>query len=519
MTWKSITVSNKVVGHISAGIYRSPGGALRELVSNAFDANATRVTITTNWPSFDVVTCYDDGDGITPENFERIMTGGIGESNKRREETPTSDSGRPVIGRLGIGMLGIAQICHEFRVISHHRKTKTAFRASVMLHDFLREKVQEADPNRNERAIEAGQYSVESIEYDSEQAGTYIVAADMRTAFVRKFRESHGDPLPSDFSSFMDRVRRQKSVRELGDYWGTVWELAVACPVPYAPEGAFEWRAISASKEAKDEFGRIEQSLNRYNFEVVVDGLSLRKPNYLPSPLFRSSDEPMTGWLFPLQQKSKVYGNPLGYSGYVYLQDGQAIKPMELRGLLIRIKNVAIGSYDPSLLGYPSIEGPRFNWVSGEVYVDEGLEDALNIDRDSFNEMHPHFVRLQQGVHDLLRKVFSQAGRSTQERSRARLRDQRAHKFEALKELLNKELAEGYELVETEDSLPDDQPLVVDTEHKRVSINTRSSLYPRAKARRDLAQFVAVAFELSMLAPESEQRRRFYELLTRLLSI
>ena len=55
MTWESITVSNKVVGHISAGIYRSPGGALRELVGNAFDANDARVIITTNWPSFDLL--------------------------------------------------------------------------------------------------------------------------------------------------------------------------------------------------------------------------------------------------------------------------------------------------------------------------------------------------------------------------------------------------------------------------------------------------------------------------------
>lgn len=519
MTWKSITVSNKVVGHISAGIYRSPGGALRELVSNAFDANAEHVSITTNWPSFDVVTCYDDGDGITPEAFEGIMDGGIGESNKRLEETPVLDSGRPVIGRLGIGMLGIAQICHEFRVISHHRETKTAFRAHVMLEDFLREEVDEADPKRNERAIEAGKYSTENIEYDPEQAGTYIVAADMRTAFVRKFRENPGDPLPSDFSSFMQRIHRQKSARELGDYWETVWELAVACPVPYAPEGTFEWDAITASNETKDVFDSVKQSLDQYNFEVVVDGLSLRKPNYFPSPLFKSSDEPMTGWLFTIHHRSKVYGSPLEYSGYVYLQDGQAIRPMELRGLLIRIKNVAIGSYDPSLLDYPSIEGPRFNWVSGEVYVNEGLEDALNIDRDSFNEMHPHFVRLQQEVHDLLRQVFSQAGRSTQERSRSKLQDQRASKFAALRELLNEELVDDYELVEIENSSPDDQPLIVDTERKRVTINTQSSLYPRARSKRDLAQFVAVAFELSMLSPESKRRTRFYELLTRLLDV
>ena len=63
MSWKDITVSSKIVGHISSGVYRSAGGALKELVSNAFDADATQVYITTNWPSFDVITCQDNGIG------------------------------------------------------------------------------------------------------------------------------------------------------------------------------------------------------------------------------------------------------------------------------------------------------------------------------------------------------------------------------------------------------------------------------------------------------------------------
>jgi DNA mismatch repair ATPase MutL len=78
MDWQTIVVSSKILGHISAGVYRSPAGAIKELVSNAFDANATRVAITTNWPSFDIITCRDNGSGMTPEQFRQIMQGGIG---------------------------------------------------------------------------------------------------------------------------------------------------------------------------------------------------------------------------------------------------------------------------------------------------------------------------------------------------------------------------------------------------------------------------------------------------------
>ena len=208
--WQNIEVSSKILGHISAGIYRSPGGAIKELVSNAFDADATRVAITTNWPSFDIITCRDNGSGMTLEKFKNIMTREIGDSAKRVETDGNADDmtnlSRPIIGWLGIGMLGIAQICHEFNVISHHKETQTAFRARIRLEDFLREKVKDISPDQvAKQPIDVGRFMVETIDYDSDKAGTYVIASDMRSAFVRKFRETSGkDPLPSKFSAFLE---------------------------------------------------------------------------------------------------------------------------------------------------------------------------------------------------------------------------------------------------------------------------------------------------------------------------
>ena len=101
-------------------------------------------------------------------------------------------------------MLGIAQICHEFQVISHHKESQTAFRAIIQLADFLREKVKDISPDQNpERPIDVGRFDVDEIDYDPDSAGTYMIASDMRSAFVKKFRDSSGsDPLPSKFSEF-----------------------------------------------------------------------------------------------------------------------------------------------------------------------------------------------------------------------------------------------------------------------------------------------------------------------------
>ncbi len=528
MEWDNIVVNSKILGHISAGVYRSAGGALKELVSNAFDANATNVSITTNWPSFDVITCRDDGTGMTLEDFKRIMQGGIGDSRKRQTKKNPFDLERPTIGWLGIGMLAIAQVCHEFKIISHHRMTKTAFQGSVRLIDFLKEKTDALTLEGDGKAtLEVGQFNFEEIEYDEYEAGTYIVAADMRSAFVRKFRERSGDPLPTNFALYLASIQDKRSVKELGDYWQMVWELAVACPISYVETGPFQWKQIEPASDLRESSGQqasyelqkrlstLFESLKRYHFQVVVDGLPLNKPNIYPSPSIRNDNEPMSGHLFLIDEKVEVYGRILKLLGYVYMQDGQAIEPMELRGLLIRINNVAIGSYDPTFLKYPKIEGPRFNWLSSEVYVEEGLEQALNIDRDSFNELHPHFVKLQQIIHSLLEKVFLEASRGTKERSKNKFQEEQANKREAVKSLLAYELGGNYEIA----SGDDEKPLIVDIDQGKVIINNNSPLWPKSRNKRELAQLIAIAFEVSMLAPEQERREQFYKLLTQLLEL
>ena len=115
------------------------------------------------------------------------------------------------------------------------------------------------------------------------------------------------------------------------------------------------------------------KKLQQYDFEVVVDGLSIRKPNRYPYPSQRRDESAMTGRVFEIDQDMEVYGQPLSLFGYLYMQDGQAIEPFELRGVLLRIRNVAIGSYDPTFLKSPKIEGPRFNWLSGEIFVRKAL--------------------------------------------------------------------------------------------------------------------------------------------------
>ncbi len=92
-----IQVHEKALAHLSRGLYRSPASALRELVSNAWDADASVVRINTNYPNFLQLSIQDNGRGFTKEDFRKLMDGGIGNSQKRSDDVPSK---RPVMGTV-----------------------------------------------------------------------------------------------------------------------------------------------------------------------------------------------------------------------------------------------------------------------------------------------------------------------------------------------------------------------------------------------------------------------------------
>ena len=120
-----------VLARITEGIYRQPASALRELVSNAYDADATEVVILTDAPRFSEITVRDNGRGLSPEVIEQLVEH-IGGSAKRSEKGKQlgvtsstsvnhSEGGRQLIGKLGIGLFSVAQFTRHFLII-----TKTA---------------------------------------------------------------------------------------------------------------------------------------------------------------------------------------------------------------------------------------------------------------------------------------------------------------------------------------------------------------------------------------------------------
>src|SRR5215470_1492999 len=99
-----------------SGVYKPFVKAFKELISNAFDADADDVRVEFS-DDFSTVSVADDGVGMTPlefhTDFARIGGG------SRRWTGDRTRKGRLRIGSKGIGFLALARYCDRLKVESH----------------------------------------------------------------------------------------------------------------------------------------------------------------------------------------------------------------------------------------------------------------------------------------------------------------------------------------------------------------------------------------------------------------
>jgi hypothetical protein len=501
-----IRVHEKALAHLSRGLYRSPASAIRELVSNAWDADASVVRINTNYPNFLQLSIQDNGTGFTKEEFKSLMEGGIGNSQKRSEHTNPK---RPLIGRLGIGMLGIAQICPSF-TISSVTADGESFRARVILYDLLKKKLDKNDDTIVATdVVHIGTYDFDKeFKPDKSKTGTLMIGDDIHPTFTKAFRDSLKFPEfkkpPLDWSKALKIASGIHSLQELGDYWRLLWELAACCPLPY----------INASALPSGLIAEDQERLESYAFKVLVDGIQLAKPVHLKGNSGGYTTRRIK------RHTQKVYDNDLSFHGYIAVQEGLQLKPDELRGILIRIKDVGIGYYDQSMLDYRINQGPRSRWLTGEIFVDKGLEDALNIDRDSFNRFHPEFRAIQEYVHTFLQdEIFPVVYQNIEKRSAVRddtkVKARKAQLTRVLTKAADKPVSLSFS---TEEDVRPKVSLRGKEDRAKVVAPDPETLNTKKK-NRQLAASILTIFEMAMRERDLEsQRETFKKLLLDLLS-
>jgi hypothetical protein len=562
--WQPVKLAARVIGHISQGMYRTPAGAIKELISNAYDAGATYAKIHTGFPTFSTFSCEDDGTGISAAKFRQLMTGGIGDSDKySRAQEQIGRNGRPIIGRLGVGLISLAQICSRFSIRSSHAPSQTAFEAEIRFPPYSRQEIDGAtqDP---ERLVQHGEYKCTSIPYESGSHGISITTTHLRDSFRKTMSKLDGFAHRQFFKSiesyptfirFLEAITQLSSLYFASPYDQLLFGLALASPIPYVDAGRHDSQ-IGTVVTRIAPISALQNELKGFDFRVEIDNIELRRPVVLPSNrgLVKPGDclVPVTParitftledgvhseqievdkydiaisnrsehfQLFYFEYDRKVNGYPLRFLGYIFLQVSRVF-PKECQGVLIRLRNVAIGQYDVNVMTYPFAEGPRFSMLSSEVFVRDGLDDALKVDRDGFNSLDPQYIRLQSFIHSILHELIFPGSWGEEKARNKQRREVREKEFnrtfeQKLRDTTHRQFTKVEIVPKTKDQVAA-EAVEFDRASRTVRIHASNPVAKTILGRRKyhgLAARVIAAFEAANVEKSAQERRRvFYKLI------
>ncbi|RYG98887.1 MAG: hypothetical protein EON58_05730 [Alphaproteobacteria bacterium] len=132
-----LRISRKTVDKLGVKLYDKVALVISELVSNAYDADATTISVSVPAGEFLAtrkggavadrgyrIVVSDDGIGMNPDQLDRYYLV-VGADRRTDERGSTSPGGRPVMGRKGVGKLAPFGICKTIEIISRGTTTDT----------------------------------------------------------------------------------------------------------------------------------------------------------------------------------------------------------------------------------------------------------------------------------------------------------------------------------------------------------------------------------------------------------
>ncbi len=152
--------------HLGINLYSNVPSVLSEVVANSWDADASRVDITTDRAS-NRIEIKDDGIGMTGQEVnERFLLVGY---RRRDEQGELTEKGRAPMGRKGIGKLSLFSIADIIEVYTVKNGDKNAFRMKL---EDIREKIKSGSGTYEPNPIDTKSIKVKQ--------GTHIILKKLR---------------------------------------------------------------------------------------------------------------------------------------------------------------------------------------------------------------------------------------------------------------------------------------------------------------------------------------------------
>ena len=334
----NIKIGEAIVDLLSGRIYRTLPIALKELVSNAWDADAKNVQIFIHEDKKQIA-IIDDGKGMRRPELENYVNIAI---TSKSNETKTQE-GRSIIGNYGIGVLSTLPFCKKVTVQTTVKDSDEINFISISSEKWIDEEGHRKPPTPKELTVECPGRTEADDRLKDEQ-GTTILLEDIFSAEWDLISEP-ANPRKKDYMglSGLDRIK---------------WFLQQYAPIEYHPE----------AQPYVDFFGPPTEyePMNLY---------------YNGEKLFRNAIEGAE----KLETEDKISiadGNVV--FRYLIVSPKHSVEPENLRGLQIRMKNVAIGlpTHFDIYTRSPKLYG-RMRYIGGEIEILKGFENQLSLDREN----------------------------------------------------------------------------------------------------------------------------------------
>ena len=332
MAWpKHLSVDKRIILLLSASTYESFPRALREIVSNSYDADATHVEIELSTKDRPLAVT-DNGSGMTPEEFDFFLR----IAGRQRSRTRTTVLGRKRIGQFGIGFLAMFPFCEIVEVESTVAGSSVVFRARIPAARFCTETAKIEDVTA------------------ADVTGKEFTNDKLRNEHYTKFRLVHTTPLLRRYlTQRVDKKKFRNSIRSYSGMARLQWELEDILPVRLPDT------SVIASYVDPDPA----------DFNVRLDGKLLVANDSVEDVLAHSDGEENVAGI----EFRYAIGTPW-----------KAVRPDEARGLRVRLNHVGVGPRQYFDLGIAGRTFSRLHWLTGEVNILSGLDEAITLDRDSF---------------------------------------------------------------------------------------------------------------------------------------
>lgn len=508
-----LKTDQKVLARITDGIYRQPTSALRELICNSYDADATNVIIDTDFPRFNKISVKDNGNGMSIDALSNLLhhIGGSAKRDYRYVGLGVTDKSNPdlspvlqrrLIGKIGIGLFSVAQLTRNFKIITKQEGKDFYLIADIRLHNFSDKQIQEFE--KRGESFETGSVSVYAKKTDNIDAhGTDVILTNIKSSAIDQLKSidiwhqfiiesednihvepddppkfhigvvdinntdllsvksilpwSEGELPEEKYKSLYSQLRKlEKShkhpsiEKDFDAYLRMLWVLGLSLPVSYIDKHPFHMGSkdevklyqisnkdtsakelcLDGEELVSDKLGLIAADKDS-SFDVYIDGVKIYRPIMPVEDYVTSSALKKTllfyGKVIPDLRKVKAQssGGDLSFEGYI--KWAPRIVPKEHRGVLVRVQDATGILFDETFMKFQLAEHLIKQQLTVEIFILEGFESALNIDRESFNISHPHYQILMRWLHHALKQAIRTI-KNLQKNERTKVLDDRVRR-------------------------------------------------------------------------------------------